>query len=94
MAAPGRHEGRKRAAPPVTRPQTGKQWTDSDQAHDERGPKGRPSGGTRPVPLPPEPMTVLSARQVGFASPTHRGSVADRGGAAAALGWHRKCNAE
>lgn len=37
----------------ITRPQAGKKWTETGQLHDERGPKGRPPGDTRLVPLSP-----------------------------------------
>ncbi|MCQ9183726.1 tyrosine-type recombinase/integrase [Streptomyces sp. IBSBF 2953] len=42
----------------ITRPQAGKKWTDTGRLHDERGLKGCPSGDTRPVPLPPELVSL------------------------------------
>ncbi|MEV0116298.1 site-specific integrase [Streptomyces sp. NPDC050844] len=42
----------------LTRPQAGKKWTDTGRLHDERGLKSRPPGDTRPVPLPPELVTL------------------------------------
>jgi integrase len=42
-----------------TKPQAGKQWTDSGEAHDDRGLKHRGEGDTRDVPIPPELVMVL-----------------------------------
>jgi integrase len=41
------------------RPEVGKRWTDSGQAHDKRGLKHRPQADTRPVPIPSELATLL-----------------------------------
>ncbi|POM25236.1 uroporphyrinogen-III synthase [Actinomadura rubteroloni] len=39
----------------------GKQWTDDGEVHEERGLKGRAEGTRRPVPIPPELVTLLMA---------------------------------
>jgi integrase len=41
------------------RPQSGKRWTDSGQAHDERGLKHRAEDEPRSVPIPPELVAML-----------------------------------
>lgn len=41
------------------RPEAGKRWTDSGEAHDQRGLKHRPKADTRPVPIPPELVQLL-----------------------------------
>jgi integrase len=41
------------------RPQSGKRWTDSGQAHDERGLKHRAEDEPRSVPIPPELVALL-----------------------------------
>ncbi|MEU9632752.1 site-specific integrase [Streptomyces tendae] len=41
-----------------TLPQAGRRWTDTGRAHDERGLKSRPADDTRPVPLPPELVSL------------------------------------
>ncbi len=41
-----------------TLPQAGRRWTDTGRAHDERGLKGRPADDTRPVPMPPELVSI------------------------------------
>ncbi|SEN11907.1 tyrosine-type recombinase/integrase [Nonomuraea pusilla] len=45
----------------VTRPSSGKQWTDSGTVHDERGLKQREEREVRPVPIPPELVRILRA---------------------------------
>ncbi|WP_394430415.1 tyrosine-type recombinase/integrase [Streptomyces sp. SGAir0957] len=42
-----------------TRPSVGKQWTDSGESHDDRGLKNRPAEDVRPVPIPPQLVSVL-----------------------------------
>ncbi|GLY74381.1 tyrosine-type recombinase/integrase [Actinoallomurus iriomotensis] len=42
-----------------TRPQAGKQWTDSGETHDDRGLKHRADRETRHVPIPPELVAIL-----------------------------------
>jgi integrase len=42
-----------------SRPQTNKRWTDDGTTHEERGLKHRADVDTRPVPIPPELVTVL-----------------------------------
>jgi integrase len=42
-----------------SRPEAGKRWTDSGEAHDRRGLKHRPEADTRPVPIPPELVGLL-----------------------------------
>lgn len=44
-----------------TRPEAGKQWTDSGEIHDDRGLKHRAEKETRAVPIPPELVTILLA---------------------------------
>lgn len=41
------------------RPQAGKRWTDSGQAHDERGLKHRAEDEPRGVPIPPQLVAIL-----------------------------------
>ncbi len=43
----------------VTRPSSGKQWTDNGTVHDQRGLKQREEQEVRPVPIPPELVTIL-----------------------------------
>lgn len=45
----------------VTRPSSGKQWTDSGAVHDQRGLKQREEREVRPVPIPPELVRILRA---------------------------------
>ncbi|MER6950410.1 tyrosine-type recombinase/integrase [Nonomuraea sp. NPDC000554] len=45
----------------VTRPSSGKQWTDSGAVHDQRGLKQRDEREVRPVPIPPELVRILRA---------------------------------
>jgi integrase len=42
-----------------SRPQAGKRWTDSGEAHDERGLKHRGEDEPRVVPIPPELVAIL-----------------------------------
>jgi integrase len=42
-----------------SRPQAGKRWTDSGEAHDERGLKHRGEDEPRVVPIPPELVEIL-----------------------------------
>jgi len=44
-----------------SRPQSGKRWTDSGDAHDERGLKHRGEDEPRVVPIPPELVVILRA---------------------------------
>ncbi|WP_440104171.1 tyrosine-type recombinase/integrase [Streptosporangium sp. H16] len=43
----------------VSRPEVNRQWTDSGDAHEERGLKHRGSADVRPVPIPPELVKIL-----------------------------------
>ncbi|MFC4115053.1 tyrosine-type recombinase/integrase [Nonomuraea zeae] len=45
----------------VTRPSSGKQWTDNGTVHDQRGLKQREEHEARPVPIPPGLVRVLRA---------------------------------
>ncbi|WP_328708697.1 tyrosine-type recombinase/integrase [Microbispora hainanensis] len=42
-----------------SKPQANKRWTDSGEAHDDRGLKHRAQDEGRPVPIPPELVTIL-----------------------------------
>ncbi|MEV4526074.1 site-specific integrase [Streptosporangium sp. NPDC049304] len=42
-----------------SKPQTNKKWTDSGDAHDDRGLKHRAEDEGRPVPIPPELVAIL-----------------------------------
>ncbi|MER5298960.1 site-specific integrase [Streptomyces lasiicapitis] len=42
-----------------TRPRSGTAWTDSGESHDKRGLKHRPRKAVRPVPIPPELVSLL-----------------------------------
>ncbi|MBL3665325.1 tyrosine-type recombinase/integrase [Streptomyces sp. M2CJ-2] len=42
-----------------TRPRSGSAWTDSGEAHDRRGLKHRPRKAVRPVPIPPDLVSLL-----------------------------------
>ncbi|GLK07159.1 hypothetical protein GCM10017600_05640 [Streptosporangium carneum] len=42
-----------------SKPQANKRWTDSGQAHDDRGLKHRAEDEGRPVPIPPELVAIL-----------------------------------
>lgn len=42
-----------------SRPTVGREWTDTGQVQEARGLKGRPSKAKRPVPIPPELVTIL-----------------------------------
>jgi integrase len=44
-----------------TRPEAGKQWTDSGEVHDDRGLKHRAERETRLIPIPPELVAILMA---------------------------------
>jgi integrase len=43
----------------VSRPEVNTQWTDSGDAHEERGLKHRGKDDVRPVPIPPELVRIL-----------------------------------
>ncbi|MFI7228375.1 hypothetical protein ACIBO5_34590 [Nonomuraea angiospora] len=43
----------------VSRPEVNTQWTDSGDAHEERGLKHRGRHDVRPVPIPPELVKIL-----------------------------------
>ncbi|MET8050619.1 tyrosine-type recombinase/integrase [Streptosporangium sp. NPDC005286] len=43
----------------VSRPEVNRQWTDSGDAHEERGLKHRGNADVRPVPIPPELVKIL-----------------------------------
>lgn len=42
-----------------SKPQSNKRWTDSGESHDDRGLKHRAKNEGRPVPIPPELVTIL-----------------------------------
>jgi hypothetical protein len=42
-----------------TTPEVGKRYTNSGAAHDRKGLKHRPADEVRPVPIPPELVTIL-----------------------------------
>ncbi|WP_214110687.1 tyrosine-type recombinase/integrase [Acrocarpospora catenulata] len=42
-----------------SRPTVGTEWTDDGKVHEARGLKGRPRKAKRPVPIPPELVTIL-----------------------------------
>lgn len=46
---------------PDTRSSAGKAWTGNGETHDDRGPKQRDEGDTRPVPIPSELVKILRA---------------------------------
>lgn len=43
----------------VSRPEVNTQWTDTGDAHEERGLKHRGRHDVRPVPIPPELVKIL-----------------------------------
>ncbi|WP_157249719.1 tyrosine-type recombinase/integrase [Nonomuraea typhae] len=45
----------------ITRPSSGKQWTDNGTVHDQRGLKQREERAVRLVPIPPELVAILRA---------------------------------
>ncbi|XVQ11191.1 tyrosine-type recombinase/integrase [Spirillospora sp. CA-255316] len=49
-----------------SKPLANKRWTDSGEAHDDRGLKHRPGDETRPVPVPPELVAILRAHIAEF----------------------------
>ncbi|GAA3614368.1 tyrosine-type recombinase/integrase [Nonomuraea rosea] len=74
----------------VTRPSSGKQWTDSGTVHDQRGLKQREEREVRPVPIPPELVRILRAhlREFGTA-PDGRLFRNERGGVLGASTYSR-----
>ena len=50
-------------------PVAGKQWTNSGEAHDDRGLKQRDPGDDRPVPIPPVLVAILRAHVAEFGTP-------------------------
>jgi integrase len=53
----------------TTRPTAGKAWTDSGETHDTRGLKQRADKDTRPVPIPPQLVAILSEHIKEFGVP-------------------------
>lgn len=76
-----------------TRPESAKQWTDSGRTHDERGLKQRERGDVRPVPIPPELVSILRAhiKEFGVAE-DGRVFANERGGLLGASTMHRTFN--
>ncbi|MEV0348652.1 site-specific integrase [Nonomuraea sp. NPDC050680] len=74
----------------VTRPSSGKQWTDSGTVHDQRGLKQREEREVRPVPIPPELVRILRdhLREFGMA-PDGRLFRNERGGVLGASTYSR-----
>ncbi|MEV5889499.1 tyrosine-type recombinase/integrase [Nonomuraea fuscirosea] len=74
----------------VTRPSSGKQWTDSGTVHDQRGLKQREEREVRPVPIPPELVRILQThlREFGTA-PDGRLFRNERGGVLGASTYSR-----
>jgi integrase len=74
----------------VTRPSSGKQWTDSGTVHDQRGLKQREEREVRPVPIPPELVRVLRAHLEEFGTaPDGRLFRNERGGVLGASTYSR-----
>ncbi|MEU4697391.1 tyrosine-type recombinase/integrase [Nonomuraea dietziae] len=74
----------------VTRPSSGKQWTDSGDVHDERGLKQREERAVRPVPIPPELVAILRAHLEEFGTaPDGRLFRNERGGVLGASTYSR-----
>ncbi|MFI6637857.1 tyrosine-type recombinase/integrase [Nonomuraea fuscirosea] len=74
----------------VTRPSSGKQWTDSGAVHDKRGLKQREERAVRPVPIPPELVSILRAHLEEFGTaPDGRLFRNERGGILGASTYSR-----
>ncbi|RBQ18370.1 site-specific integrase [Spongiactinospora rosea] len=74
----------------VTRPSSGKQWTDNGTVHDERGLKQREEREVRPVPIPPELVRILRAHLEEFGTaPDGRLFRNERGGVLGASTYSR-----
>ncbi|MBE1590515.1 GntR family transcriptional regulator [Nonomuraea angiospora] len=74
----------------VTRPSSGKQWTDSGTVHDKRGLKQREEREVRPVPIPPELVRILRAHLEEFGTaPDGRLFRNERGGVLGASTYSR-----
>ncbi|MEU8364374.1 site-specific integrase [Nonomuraea sp. NPDC048882] len=74
----------------VTRPSSGKQWTDNGTVHDQRGLKQREEREIRPVPIPPELIRILRAHLEEFGTaPDGRLFRNERGGVLGASTYSR-----
>ncbi|MER6950447.1 site-specific integrase [Nonomuraea sp. NPDC000554] len=74
----------------VTRPSSGKQWTDSGTVHDQRGLKQRAERDVRPVPIPPELVRILRTHLEEFGTaPDGRLFRNERGGVLGASTYSR-----
>ncbi|MET7329468.1 site-specific integrase [Nonomuraea sp. NPDC005650] len=74
----------------VTRPSSGKQWTDSGTVHDQRGLKQREEREVRPVPIPPELVRILRTHLCQFGTaPDGRLFRNERGGVLGASTYSR-----
>ena len=73
-----------------SRPQAGKRWTDSGEAHDERGLKHRGDDQPREVPIPPELVLILREHLVVYgAGPGGRLFRSERGNVVGASTYSR-----
>jgi integrase len=74
-----------------SRPQAGKRWTDSGEAHDERGLKHRGEDEPRVVPIPPELVAILRQHidRYGVAPPDGRLFRSERGNVVGASTYSR-----
>ncbi|MEU6997189.1 site-specific integrase [Nonomuraea sp. NPDC046570] len=74
----------------ITRPSSGKQWTDSGDVHDKRGLKQRDERAVRFVPIPPELVAILCAHLEEFGTaPDGRLFRNERGGVLGASTYSR-----
>ncbi|MET9239816.1 tyrosine-type recombinase/integrase [Nonomuraea sp. NPDC003709] len=74
----------------ITRPSSGKQWTDSGTVHDQRGLKQREERDVRPVPIPPELVHILRSHLEEFGTaPDGRLFRNERGGVLGASTYSR-----
>ncbi|MEU1309625.1 site-specific integrase [Streptomyces cinnamoneus] len=74
----------------VTRPVSGKKWTDTGERHDKRGLKMRDPEADRPVPIPPELVAMLLAHLKEFGTaPDGRVFHNERGGLVGSTSYYR-----
>jgi integrase len=74
----------------ITRPSSGKQWTDTGTVHDQRGLKQREERDVRPVPIPPELVHILRSHLEEFGTaPDGRLFRNERGGVLGASTYSR-----
>ncbi|SDJ78022.1 tyrosine-type recombinase/integrase [Streptomyces indicus] len=73
-----------------TRPTAGKRWTDTGETHDDRGLKNRPTEEVRPVPIPPQLVTILRDHLKTFGTaPDGRLFTNERGGLVGSSTYYR-----